>query len=373
MPIYCQYLLISLLGYLPIAHSAESELKAQTIASGLGVPWSIALMADNSMLITQREGVLSQLNLTTGELTNIDGLPSIKTGGQGGLFDIKLSPNYPDDDWIYFSYNKAVDGKGTTTLARAKLDGKKLIKWQDIFVANARSGKPVHYGGRIAFDNQDHVFLSIGDRGVRKSAQDLLNHAGTIVRLNNDGSVPTDNPFVDNKRALNEVWSYGHRNPQGMFFDTDSKELWSVEHGPRGGDEINLITAGDNYGWPIISYGMEYWGPFAVGEGTEREGMMQPIKTYVPSIAPSSLIRYKGHSFPGWHGTLLVGALTSHINQVILSKDNKAIDERRLLSTINGRIRDIVESPKGWLYVSTDDGRILKITDTSSNNGAKQQ
>ncbi|MFW5451448.1 MAG: PQQ-dependent sugar dehydrogenase [Methylophagaceae bacterium] len=344
-------------------HSSQPSLQIATIASGLGVPWGMTLLSDNTMLISQREGIVSQLNLDTKQLITISGLPKIKVGGQGGLFDVQLSPNYSDTKWIYFSYNKDIDGQGATTLARAKLKDQRLIDWQDLLVTKSTSPKNVHFGGRISFDNDNHLFLGIGDRGIRSMAQALSNHAGSIIRLNLDGSIPKDNPFINNNKALPEIWSFGHRNPQGLFFNTQTQQLWEVEHGPRGGDEINLIEAGKNYGWPIISYGKEYWGPIAVGEGSERDGMEQPVKSYVPSIATSSIIQYTNQLFKGWQGSLLVGALKSqHLNQVYLDNDGKAIIENKLFRDIKGRIRNIIESPEGWLYLSTDDGRILKVS-----------
>lgn len=351
-----------LISYQSCVYSAES-FDIETIASDLGVPWGMAILPDNTLLISQREGRLSLLNLNTLSITNIDGLPAIKVAGQGGLFDVALSPDYANTPWIYFSYSKDVSGQGATTLSRAKLSGHSLIDWQDLLVTRSTTETNYHFGGRITFDNAGHVFVSVGERGFRPNAQDLRTHAGSILRLNLDGSVPTDNPFVDGKKALPEIWSYGHRNPQGLFFNKQTQQLWEIEHGPRGGDEINLIQAGKNYGWPTISFGKEYYTPFAVGEGTERVGMEQPVKVYIPSIAPSSLIQYTGNAFPEWHNNLLAGALKSqHLNRVILNDHNQAIAEKRLLRSVDGRIRNIIESPEGWLYVSTDDGRILKIS-----------
>jgi glucose/arabinose dehydrogenase len=341
-----------------------SAYKIDTIASGLGVPWGMAVMPNNTLLITQREALLSQVNLKTGKLTSISGLPKdIKVGGQGGLFDIALSPNYSATHWIYFSYNKDVGKQGATTLARAKIENKALVDWQDLLVTQSISNRAVHYGGRISFDNHGHVFLSVGERGVRANGQDLMMHAGSILRLNLDGSTPNDNPFVNNNKILPEVWSYGHRNPQGLFYNTYSQQLWSSEHGPRGGDEINLVRAGHNYGWPIVSHGQEYNAPIAVGEGTERDGIVSPVKTYIPSIATSSLIQYRGNHFPELTGDLLVGALKAqHVNHIDLDENNNVKAENRILRSINGRIRNIIESPEGWLYISTDDGRILKVS-----------
>lgn len=352
---------VLLIIYQPV-YSAQA-LTSETLATGLGVPWGMAIMPDNTLLIAQREGQLSQLDLNSGSLINITGLPAIKVSGQGGLFDVALSSDYATSKWIYFSYSKDVSGQGSTTLARAKLAGNRLVDWQDVLITKSATDTSQHFGGRIAFDNNNHLFLSVGERGFRPNAQDLNTHAGSILRLNLDGSVPDDNPFVGNKNALPEIWSYGHRNPQGLFFNKMTGQLWEIEHGPRGGDEINLIESGKNYGWPVISYGKEYYTPFAVGEATKKAGMEQPVKVYIPSIAPGSLIQYMGNAFPGWHNNLLAGALKlQHLNRIVLNEQNQAISETRVLRDIKGRIRNIIESPEGWLYVSTDDGRILKVS-----------
>jgi glucose/arabinose dehydrogenase len=344
-----------------IADNQSSNIEQTIIASGLGVPWGMTVLPDDTMLISQRDAQLSLLNLTTNTLTAISGLPEIKVGGQGGLFDVALAPDYVDGGWIYFSYNKDVDGQGATSLARAKLNGNVLTDWKDLFISQSRSKKKVHFGGRITFDHNGHLFLSIGDRGVRSNAQKLDNHAGTILRLNLDGTTPQDNPFVHNKNALDEIWSYGHRNPQGLFFNTQTQQLWAIEHGPRGGDEINLIKAAKNYGWPVISYGKEYYAPIAVGKGIKRDGMEQPVKYYIPSIAPSSLIQYSGTAFPEWKGQLFAGALAlQHLNKVRLDKNNQAVKEERLLESV-GRVRNVIESPEGWLYIATDRGQIIRV------------
>jgi len=347
-------------------HSAE-QFTIKTIASGLGVPWGMALLPDNTLLVTERQGQLSSFNIATGKHHTISGLPPIKVGGQGGLFDVAIPADYASEQWIYFSYNKAIESssanQGATTLARAKLNNNSLIEWQDLLVSQSSTNTKVHYGGRISFDDQGHVFFSVGERGVRPNAQDRSNHAGSILRLNLDGSVPHDNPFIDDNNSLPEIWSYGHRNPQGLFFNSATQQLWSVEHGPRGGDEINLIKPGKNYGWPIISHGSEYYIPRSIGEGTHRDDIEPATKTYVPSIATSSIIQYQGHAFPLWQGSLLVGALKAkHINQIVLDSNNLAAKEKRLFRGIDGRIRNIIESPEGYLYISTDDGRLLHIS-----------
>jgi len=344
------------------AQNSKTVLEIDVVADGLGVPWGMLLLPDNTMLISQREGILSQLDLSTGQLISITGLPEIKVKGQGGLFDVSLPPNSEATSWIYFSYSKNISGQGATTLSRAKLKDNKLVEWQDLLVTQSISRTNIHYGGRITFDQSGHVFLSVGERGVRSNAQNLKNHAGSILRLNLDGTVPKDNPYVNRSDILPEIWTFGHRNPQGLFFNLKTKQLWAIEHGPRGGDEINLILAGLNYGWPIVSHGLEYNKDIPVGQTTVLEGMEQAVKTYVPSIAPSGLIQYSGKGFPEWKNNLLTGSLKlRHLNRIVLNNENCAIDEVRLLREINGRIRNIIEDSHGWLYISTDDGRIIRI------------
>lgn len=338
------------------------DYRLTTLLSGLDVPWGMVLLPKGDVLITERSGKLKLFNPHTQKLSTISGLPNVWTGGQAGLFDVAISPNYAESGWIYFSYAKPLDDEGATALARAKIKADKLLDWQELLVTASRSSKQIHFGGRITFDHKGHVFLSVGERGKRDNAQDLSNEAGKILRLNLDGSIPHDNPFVNTKDAKSTIWSYGHRNPQGLFFNPDSGQLWEAEHGPRGGDEINLIEPGKNYGWPVISYGKEYWAPIAVGEATAKAGMEQPVKYYVPSIATSSLIQYRGTALAELHNALLVGALKSqHLNVVKLDKDGKtALSESRILREVKGRIRNVIETPNG-LLVSTDDGRVIAV------------
>jgi glucose/arabinose dehydrogenase len=231
-----------------------------------------------------------------------------------------------------------------------------------LLVTESATDTRKHFGSRIAFDANGHVFFGVGDRGKRPMAQDLSNHVGTIIRLNLDGSVPSDNPYFGNPGTRSEVWSFGHRNPQGLVFDVPTSRLWEIEHGPRGGDEINLITKARNYGWPVISHGKEYWGPVAVGEGTSKPGMEQPRKVYIPSIAPGSLVLYRGKAFPEWYGNLFAGALKlRHLNRIELSPSGQVVNEERILEDLNERIRALAISPEDWIYFSTDSGRILRI------------
>ena len=270
------------------------------IATGLGIPWGMSFQSQNEILFTELKGRLGIVNIVSGEVNYLSGLPDIIANGQGGLMDVAKPTNSKIADWTYFTYVKPIDatGNGETTLARAHISKNGIFDWQDLLVTHSLFGvifdvtgiawgSDRHFGSRIAFDDT-HLYFSIGDRGNRPNGQNLETHAGSILRLNVDGSIPQDNPFVDVESARNEIWSYGHRNPQGLVWDDVNQRLWSIEHGPRGGDELNLIERGCNYGWPIISYGKEYASFRAVGEGTHKEGMEQPKKFYIPSIAPGS-------------------------------------------------------------------------------------
>lgn len=361
-------LLLSLLALLPLPNYAASpqviKSEKQTflveeVTDGLSIPWGLAFISNTQLLITERAGSIKLLDMQNKTLTPIQGAPAVMAQGQGGLLDVAVPPDFKTGDWIYFTFVRNKGGEGVTVLARAKLTANKLVQWQDLLETQSATGTGRHFGSRIVFDENGYVYFGVGDRGERPMSQDLSNHAGSVMRLYRDGRVPQDNPF--NKRAdvQPQIWSYGHRNPQGMAYDYANKRLWLIEHGPRGGDEINRVLPGRNYGWPVISYGKEYWGPLAVGEGTHREGMEQPIKQYTPSIAPSSLLLYSGNSFPAWRGNLFSGALKlTHLNRVTLSEDGKAIGEERLLDELDERIRALAQGPQGWLYFSTDSGKI---------------
>jgi len=344
------------------------------VTTGLGIPWGMSFQSQNEILFTERKGRLGIVNIDSGEVNYLSGLPDIIAKGQGGLMDVAKPTNNEIADWTYFTYVKPIDaaGNGETTLARAHISQEGIFDWQDLLVTHSLFGvifdvtgiawgSDRHFGSRIAFDDA-HLYFSVGDRGNRPNGQNLETHAGSILRLNVDGSVPQDNPFVDVEGARNEIWSYGHRNPQGLVWDGVYQRLWSIEHGPRGGDELNLIERGGNYGWPIISYGKEYASFRAVGEGTHKEGMEQPKKFYIPSIAPGSLMQYTGDAFPEWKGNLFAGALKlRHINRIKLDQKGNAIAEERLMEDLNERIRALLESPEGWIYFSTDSGSIYVI------------
>jgi len=366
--IFCWLAQTLIASSLLLKSSKGVSFQLELIAEGLGVPWGMTFLGTDQILFTERNGKILLLDPESGMVSYIAGAPKVMYAGQGGLLDVATPQGYTEGDWIYFTYSKKLQGKGVTALVRAKLIGKHLVEFQDLLITRSASNTSRHFGSRITFDDEGHLYFSVGDRGERTNAQDLSTHAGSIIRLALNGSVPEDNPFFQEDGVLPEIWSYGHRNPQGIFFDIIQQRLWAIEHGPRGGDEINLILPGRNYGWPVISYGKEYWGPVQVGEGTEKEGMEQPVKFYVPSIAPGSLILYSGKAFSAWKGNLFAGALKlTHLNRVEIDKDGRAVREERLLEKFGERIRAVLESPEGWLYLSTDSGKILRIRPVENN------
>jgi glucose/arabinose dehydrogenase len=371
-------LVVCLIALLPLASNADSAQRIESdkvtfvlenVIEGLGIPWGMTFISDTRLLITEREGNIKLFDTRNKTLTSIQGAPDVFAEGQGGLLDVAVPPDFTPGDWIYFTFARDSDFEGVTVLSRARLTGNKLEQWQDLLETQSATATGYHFGSRIAFDESDHVYFGVGDRGERANSQDLSNHAGSVMRLTRDGRIPQDNPFVDRDDVLSEIWSYGHRNPQGMAYDSVHKRLWLIEHGPRGGDEINLVRRGRNYGWPVISYGKEYWGPMAVGEGTHRAGMEQPVKQYTPSIAPGSLLLYSGKAFPAWRGNLFAGALKlRHINRITLNAEGKAISEERLLTELDERIRALAESSQGWIWFSTDSGKIYVIKPAASKD-----
>lgn len=332
------------------SHLGE-DYEVERVASGLSLPWALTFIDDSSLLVNGRLGEVHLLNLANDSRQAISGLPEVWAQGQGGLLDVLQGP----EGWLYFTYSKPEGQEAATTLARAKLDGSQLIDWQDLLVSDSMSSSGQHFGSRIEIFGE-HVYFTIGDRGDRDNGQNSGNHAASIIRLNLDGSIPEDNPFVGTPAVRDEIYSWGHRNPQGIDYDPVTETLWSIEHGPRGGDEINIIEAGANYGWPLISWGKEYWGPFNVGEPESRPGYKDPEKIYIPSIAPSSLIVYRGAAFPNWQGTLFAGALVrQHLNHV------KGEEEYQLLADFNERMRALTVDDRGRLLVATDRGNIYRL------------
>ena len=354
--------------------TAQSELypyRLETVAKNLAEPWSIAFLPDGRTLVTEKKGTLRIIE--NGKLLEqtVKGIPAVDTNGQAGLFDVVPHPDYARNGWIYLSFadpQKSPEGRNLalTRIIRGRLRDGALLDQETIFQAPLATYRPaggVHFGGRIAFDGQGHVFFSIGERGAKENAQDLSRPNGKIHRLNDDGTIPSDNPFVSTPGADRSIWSYGHRNPQGLVYDKIAGELWETEHGPRGGDELNLIRKGLNYGWPITTYGIDYNGqPFSwkndsgqvIPSVTTREGIEPPITYWVPSIAVSSLNVYEGTLFPKWKGNLFAASLAAQELRRIEILNGKVVHQEIIFKGI-GRLRDAVTGPDGALYVLLPD------------------
>ena len=348
----------------PLAIAEEkTNFKVTTLVEGLKHPWAMAFLPDNRILISERPGRLRLVEKGRLLAQAISGLPEIAAEGQGGLLDVALHPDYQNNGWIYFSYSADdVDGIGTE-VARARLEGMKLTNMEIIFRVEKKSEGGRHFGSRLVFDRDNYLYISVGERGDRPRAQDVNDHAGSIIRLHDDGRVPKDNPFVGQRNAKPEIYSYGHRNPQGMTLQPKTGAVWTHEHGPQGGDEINIIQSGKNYGWPVITYGVNYgWGT-KIGEGTKKLGMEQPLYYWDPSIAPSGMTFYEGDKFPQWQGNLFVGSLKFQLLVRLELQENKVIKEERLLAGEYGRIRDVRNGLDGYLYLLTDkeDGELLRL------------
>jgi aldose sugar dehydrogenase len=343
--------------------AADADYQAVTLAGGLAHPWALVFLPDGDILISERPGRLRVFRDGVLLREPVPGLPEITATGQGGLLDLALHPDFGDNRWLYFTYAASVGRGVTTRLARARFEGDRLHDVEVLFTAEPASRGGRHFGGRIVFDREGYVFLSVGDRGDKPRAQRLDDHAGSIIRLHDDGRVPEDNPFVGRAGARPEIYAYGVRNPQGMTLHPETGMLWEHEHGPRGGDEINIIQRGLNYGWPVISHGIDYSGA-VIGEGIrEKEGMEQPLYHWTPSIAPSGMAFYQGEAFTGWDGDLLVGALAHrHLARLILDDDHAVASEVRMLEGQGRRIRD-VRVRDGLIYVLTDHdpGELLRI------------
>ena len=330
------------------------------LAEKLGIIWGMVFINKKEILFTEREGNIKKLNIQTGDIHSVSGAPEVYARGQGGLLDITLHPNFSKNKKVYLSYSKIEGGKQTTAVAVGILAGNQLVQLRDIFVARPAISSGHHFGSRMVFDQKGFLYVTVGDRHDRHSAQKWDNHLGKVLRLTEEGKAPMDNPFVTVKGALPEIWSLGHRNPQGLFIHPETGQLWEQEHGPRGGDEINLIKKGGNYGWPVITYGREYWGP-KIGEGFEKRGMEQPIKYYIPSIAPCGLLIYSGRKFKEWKNDFFSGALVlQHLNRLVVV-NQKVQKEERLLAHLGFRVRHVIEGPQGFIYISVDQGKILKL------------
>lgn len=339
-----------------------SRVQFETWIDDLDQPWGLAFTAPNTAIFTQKSGELFLYE--DGELSEISNVPEVNDGRQGGLLDIALDPNWPEEDWIYLSFSHPKtpgSNEAMTKVIRAKLDGLTLTNIETLFQAEADDyvATGFHYGSRITFDAAGHLYFSIGDRGIMQEAQDLSKPHGKIHRINRDGSIPADNPFVDTPDAYASIYSYGNRNPQGLIIHPETDVLWSTEHGPKGGDELNVIRSGVNYGWPEISYGINY-NDTILTEFTQKPGMAQPVSQWTPSIAVSGLEVYQGTMFPEWNGQLLVGALAYEEVRVVTVKGDQYVTEATILQQ-EGRVRDVTAGPDGAIYVAISD-QILRLT-----------
>jgi len=341
------------------------HFKLDTISTGLEIPWGLAFLPNNDLLIADRNGKLYR-QVPEGTKVEISGVPKVKYERQGGLLDVVVHPNFESNQTIYLSYSKPKGEKeSTTAILMARLVNNELIDQKIIMEAMPYQPTELHYGSRMVFDDKGYLFITMGDRFRRdETPQNLASHSGKIHRINPDGSIPADNPFINTPNAIPSIWSYGHRNPQGLIFDKESGILWESEHAPRGGDEINIIEKGKNYGWPIISYGINYSGT-RFTDLTSKEGMEQPVHYYLPSTGTCGLTIVRGDKYPTWKGNLLAGSLRYKYLSRLVMKDNKVVNEERLLENI-GRVRAVITGNDGYIYFSVETpGYVFRIMPVS--------
>lgn len=343
-----------------VQKSTVHDYRAVKVADGFVNPWAIAFLPSGDMLVTERPGRLRIVRRGALLPKPVAGVPEVVAAGQGGLLDVVLHPNFAQNHFVYLTYSKAVQGGSTTALYRARFENDALVDGKDIFVAETR-GRPGHFGSRVAFDKNGHLFMSVGERQAppegdltKHPAQDLSNHHGKILRLMDDGRVPPDNPFVNQAGAKPEIWSYGHRNPQGLIVHPTTGDVWETEHGPQGGDELNLILPGKNYGWPVVGFGVNYGAGKAIHAGTMAPGMENAKNVWVPSIATSGLLLYTGTRFPEWRNSLFVGGLAGQ-KLVRVTLDGQRAEVADNLMKNQGRIRDVRQGPDGLIYLAIDD------------------
>lgn len=346
-----------------ISNSEVQAFSIVTVVSGLEIPWGLEFLPDNQLLISERNGDLL-ISDQNGQLTKVTNVPKVLAKGQGGLLDLELHPEYDKNGWIYLAYSRPSekdDTKANTAIMRARLQDNQLVDQEVIFQASPLTNRRHHYGCKLEFDKDAYLYFSVGDRGNRdKNPQSLDNDCGKIHRIHDDGQIPIDNPFVGIEGARPSIYSYGHRNPQGVCMHPISGKIWTDEHGPKGGDEINIIEAGKNYGWPIISFGINYNGTTFTND-TAKVGMEQPLHYWIPSIAPCGMTFVKGDRYPSWKNNILTGSLRfKYLHRVVLDGE-KVIHEEKLLENI-GRVRNVEMSPDGYIYVAVEKpGKILKI------------
>lgn len=332
----------------------------ETVVSDIQIPWGMTWLPDGTMLVTEKSGVL--YHIKNGAKTEIKNMPKVYTRGQGGLLDITLHPDYAKNGWIYITY-AAAEGEGdggNTKLIRAKLQDGGLTQIESLYKATPNSTKGQHFGSRIVFDNDGYLYFSIGERGNNKdNPQDIKRDCGKIYRLNDDGSIPKDNPFVGQAGVKEAIYTFGNRNPQGMAKHPETGEIWAHEHGPKGGDEINIIKKGANYGWAIVTYGIDYDGT-TISTETQKPGIENPIYYWLPSIAPSGMTFVTSDKYPDWKGHLLVGSLVFQYLELVKLKGKEVIERQKIAADI-GRVRNVAQGPDGFIYIAVEGKGILKI------------
>ncbi|MGH7845962.1 MAG: PQQ-dependent sugar dehydrogenase [Candidatus Binatia bacterium] len=348
----------------PTPASVKGAVRVETVAKGVEHPWALAFLPGGGMLVTERAGRLRNVNRDGRVSEPLGGVPQVFARGQGGLLDVALSPRFAQNQLVYLSFSESGEGGAGTAVARGRLGAQGLENTQVIWRQQPKVSGPNHWGSRLVFRSDGTLFVTLGERfSYSDRAQDLSVTLGKIVRINPDGSVPKDNPFLRRADTRPEIWSYGHRNVQAAALDPQTGQLWTAEHGARGGDELNHPEAGKNYGWPVISYGVHYSG-FQIGEGTAKPGMEQPVYYWDPVIAPSGMVFYTGDAFSDWKGNILIGSLNPGLLVRLMMKDGKVAREERYLGDLGERIRDVRQASDGSLYLLTDsrNGRILRIT-----------
>lgn len=351
-------MLIQILNLLLSGPAALAEpYKFETLLQRESVVWGFDFLKGGRIVFSERAGILAIFDPKTKKVTELKGAPKVWAQGQGGLLDVRVHPS--KTDVLFFTYSEPVGDKATTALATAKFSGSELSEFKKLFSAHQPNSNDIHFGSRIEFDGAGHLFITVGDRDNRKRAQELSYHQGKILRLNEDGSVPKDNPFASRAGAKPEIYSYGHRNPQGLARHPSTGELWEAEMGPRGGDEVNFVKPGANYGWPLVTYGREYWGP-SIGVKS-KPGIEEPIVYWAPSISPSAAAFYSGNAFPEWKGNLFLGTLSGmHLRRLVLD-GKRVVRQETLLEKLGLRFRNVRTGPDGYLYLSTDDGKIARL------------
>ena len=342
--------------------SEKLDFTVARVVQGLTHPWGMAFLPNGDILITERIGRLRVVRKGELEPLPVPGVPKVALGGQAGLLDIALHPQFQKNRLIYLSYVGPGEGGMGTEVARARYVEGRLVDLETILVLQQKTPSPRHFGSRLLFGHDGYLYITIGDRGTKKRAQDLSDLAGKVIRIMDDGQVPPDNPFVGQLAARSEIYTYGNRNPQGLTLHPLTGQVWQAEHGPRGGDEINLLLPGANYGWPVITYGRSYLGR-KIGEGTSKAGMVQPLRYWVPSISPSGMTFYSGNKFPPWYGDLFLAALTGRALVRLELNGTEIVHEERLLENLGERIRDVRQGPDGHLYFLTDssNGALLRL------------